>query len=618
MGQEDNDFVNCIQSGTAKVQLTPRLSMIILAAVCFALFFFGMSSYGVTDPGEGYYVEAAREMVESGDFITPHLNYQIYFSKPILTFWLMAIPYKLFGVSEFSARVAFSFIASLLVFASYRVGRAFGSEFAGLFSGLVIASSPLIIAVTKLSPIDIAFTLFVDLAVFSFAMCTILNRKRWWWVLYVALGLAVLTKGPAGLILFSAGTIVFLVVSRPGMDLLKSWLARLRLGWGALIFSAVVLPWYIAIHVATKGLFLKVFFIYENLGRFAGRTNLGKAAWWYYLPVIGYGFAPWILALPFAGFSILKAGLKRKSPADEGFCEDNNSRRLFLLYLLIWSITEFLFFSCSKTKMDTYILPSFAPFAVCLCIKAQEWLIRLRQLDTQTKLAKVLQYAFAFVALLGFLLILAGPIAAFFFLDADLAGKIFVATGAFILALGLIFCWRYYNAGRTEHAIASLALGYALGAGLCQPVGFQIGSKKRWDDLKQIASHLRDKGADIAIFNTFKPAAMFYARAPIDSFFHPHQLKTEIPGSQERPQLVIASDKVVDRLTSRPGINLKLLERSGEWAVYEAVGSRLERNLTLEQVFQKPKALEMAVTGKAEWGPLTVPYAAGDRQWWKK
>lgn len=600
------------------MQLTPMRSMIILAVACLGLFFLGMSSFGVTDPGEGYYVEAAREMVESGDFITPHLNYQIYFSKPILTFWLMAIPYKIFGVSEFSARIAFSFIASLLVFSTYRVARAFGSEFAGLLAGLVIASSPLIIAVTRLSPIDIAFTLFVDLAVFAFAMSTILDRKRWWWVLYVALGLAVLTKGPAGLILFSAGTLIFLLVSRPGMTLFKTWLKRLRLGWGTLIFSAVVLPWYVAIHFATKGLFLKVFFIYENLGRFAGRTNLGKAAWWYYLPVIGYGFAPWILALPFAGVSILKSGLKRKQASDEGFSEVSDTRNLFLLYLFVWSLTEFLFFSCSKTKMDTYILPCFAPFAVCIGIKTQQWLKILSDADAQSKAAPVSKAVFAFAGILGFLFLVGGPIASFILVKTDTVGKVSIALASALLALGLLFCARFYKEGKLEQAVASFAAGFALAAGLCQPIGFQIGSKKRWDDLKLIATHLKDKEADIAIFNTFKPAAMFYTRGPIDSFFHPHQLKQAKPGDDARPQLVIVSDKVVDRLISRPGINLKLIERSGEWAVYEAVGSRLERNLTLEEVFNTPTALEMAVSGKAEWGPLTVPYAAGDRQWWKK
>jgi len=599
------------------MQLTPRRSMIILAVACLALFFFGMSSFGITDPGEGYYVEAAREMVESGDFIIPHLNYQIYFSKPILTFWLMAIPYKLFGVSEFSARIAFSFIASLLVFATYRVGRAVGSEFSGLLSGLVIASSPLIVAVTRLSPIDIAFTLFLDLAVFSFAMCVLLDRKRWWWLLHAALGLAVLTKGPAGLILFFAGTIVFLLVSRPGFALARDWLLRLRLGWGALIFSAVVLPWYIAIHFATGGLFLKVFFIYENLGRFAGRTNLGKAAWWYYLPVIGYGFAPWTLLLPPACLSILKSGLRRKRTTDEGFSESTNARNLFLLYLLTWSLTEFLFFSCSKTKMDTYILPSFAPFAVCVAVKSQDWLNVLHR-SKESKSAALSIALSRIIAISGFFLIAAGPIAAFMLVKAELFSKISASVAVVFLALGLIFCSRYYKSGKIEQSIAALALGFALAAGLVQPIGFQFGSKKRWDDLKLLASHLRDREADIAIFNTFKPAAMFYARAPIDSFFHPHQLKKAQAGAQGRAQLVIVNDKVVDRLISRPDISLKLVERSGEWAVYEAVGSRLERNLTLEEVFNKPKALEMAVSGKAEWGPLTVPYAAGDRQWWKK
>jgi hypothetical protein len=267
--------------------------------------------------------------------------------------------------------------------------------------------------------------------------------------------------------------------------------------------------------------------------------------------------------------------------------------------------------------MDTYILPSFAPFAVCVAVKLQDWLSVLHRSE-ESKSARLSSAVSSFIAILGFIFIAGGPIAAFMLLKADLFSKVSASVAAVLLALGLIFCSRYYKSGKIEQSIAVLALGFALAAGLVQPIGFQIGSKKRWDDLKLLASHLRDKEADIAIFNTFKPAAMFYARAPIDSFFHPHQLKKEEAGRQGRPQLVIVNDKVVDRLIARPEINLRLVERSGEWAVYEAVGSRLERNLTLEEVFNKPKALEMAVSGKAEWGPLTVPYAAGDRQWWKK
>jgi 4-amino-4-deoxy-L-arabinose transferase-like glycosyltransferase len=608
--------------------LTSKRSLGILAVACFSLFFLGMSTFGVTDPGEGYYVEAAREMVESGDFITPHLNYQIYFSKPILTFWLMAIPYKIFGVSEFSARIAFSFLATLLVFASYQVGRAFKSEFAGLFAGLAVASSPLIIAVTRLSPIDIAFTCFVDLAVFAFAMAALIDKKQWWWVFHAALALAVLTKGPAGLILFLAGTVAFLCLARPSVAQLKTWFHRLRPARGALIFWAIVLPWYFAIDAATKGLFLLVFFFYENFARFAGHTNLGKSTWWYYLPVIGYGFAPWIVFLPFAAFGILKAQLSAgfkprnasmagaQDAAEDGMhSQSSDAKQLFLFYLLIWALSEFLFFSCSKTKMDTYILPSFAPFAVCIALKMEEWLQCIKNADLpKPKAADVL---FKAAMLLGAILFVGGPIAAFLIFKAETLSKLTIACAAIVMALGLMGASRFYKKEKAEHAVACFALGFALAAGLCQPIGFQLGSKKRWDDLKLIAEHLQGKDADLAIFNTFKPAVMFYTQRGVDSFFHAHQLKRKAPGDS-RQQLVIANDKVIDRLLGQPGINLKLLERSGEWAVYEAVGSKLEKNLTLEDVFTKPQAFEMAISGKGDWGPLTVPYAAGARDWWKK
>lgn len=607
--------------------LTSKRSLCILAVACFSLFFLGMSTFGVTDPGEGYYVEAAREMVESGDFITPHLNYQIYFSKPILTFWLMAIPYKIFGVSEFSARIAFSFLATLLVFASYKVGRAFKSEFAGLLAGLAVASSPLIIAVTRLSPIDIAFTCFVDLAVFAFAMTAIIDKKQWWWVFHAALGLAVLTKGPAGLILFLAGTVAFLFLSRPTLAQLKLWFHRLRPARGALIFWAIVLPWYFAIDAATKGLFLLVFFFYENFARFAGHTNLGKSTWWYYLPVIGYGFAPWIVFLPFAAFGILKSQLKARISGKKKIDEHKepvlssetpaHQKQTFLFYLLIWALSEFLFFSCSKTKMDTYILPSFAPFAVCIALKLEEWLQVLQNLVEAKQRKPAVDVLFTGAMILGCVLFIAGPIAAFLLVKSDTLGKLSIGTAAILMALGLVGAFRFYKNDKLEQAVASFALGFALAGGLCQPVGFQLGSKKRWDDLKIIAQHIQGKDVDLAIFNTFKPAVMFYTRNSVDSFFHAHQLEPKAPGDL-RPQLVIASDKFMDRLLGQPGVNLKLLERSGEWAVYEAVGSKLRKNLTLEEVFTKPQAFEMAISGKGDWGPLTVPYAAGDRYWWKK
>lgn len=532
----------------------------------------------------------------------------------------MALPYKILGVSEFSARIAFSFIATFLVFITYRVGRAFNSEFAGLMSALAIATAPLLIAVTRLSPIDIAFTCFVDIAVFSFAMCALLGRKNWWILFHSALALAVLTKGPAGIILFLVGTIVFIVLERPGLNELKQWFHRLHPVKGALIFWALILPWYVSIDAATGGLFLLVFFFYENFARFAGHTNLGKSSWWYYLPVIGYGLAPWILILPAASWSIVKAKLSSLQSAQAtGHAPENNTDRKeqFLFYLLIWASIEFLFFSCSKTKMDTYILPSFAPFAVCIALKLEEWLRAARLNGTpMLALSPVFRLLFKVAGPLGFVLLVGGPLAVTILVKTTIFSKIILALAAAALASGLLMLWRFGRAEKFEQAFIAFAFGFAIAGALAQPIAFQLGSQKRWDDLKVLAEHLNKQDVDIAIFNTFKPAVMFYSRNAVDSFFHPHQL--EPAPANARKQIVIASDKVIDRLISHKGLNLKLVDRSGEWAVYEAVGAKLRRNLTLEEVFLKPQAFEMAISGKGDWGPLTVPYAAGDKKWWTR
>src|SRR5271165_3460211 len=135
------------------------IGLVLVASIL--LYFLALGSFGVTDPGEGYYVEAAREMLQSGDFIVPHLNYQIYFSKPILTFWIIAFSYLVFGVNELAARLPFAIIAMLLFLFTYKIAKSLGGTRCGLISALVAATTPLMMAFVKLSPIDIAFAFFI-------------------------------------------------------------------------------------------------------------------------------------------------------------------------------------------------------------------------------------------------------------------------------------------------------------------------------------------------------------------------------------------------------------------------------------------------------------------------
>ena len=271
---------------------------IVLAVSCFGLYFNSMGSWVFNDPGESYYTEAAREMVESNEWIVPHLNYQVYFSKPILTFWLIAGSYKTFGISEWSARLPFALIATLMVFATYAAGRRLYNERTGFLAALIAASIPLTVVFCKTSPIDLLFCTFLNLSVLAFCVAVFAGSTGWALTLWASLALAVVAKGPAGIVFFAIGTALFLLIQKPSLKTLKDWFLATKPALGIPLFLVLCLPWYVAVWQATKGLFLQVFFIYENIARLAGKTNLHKSSLIYFLPVLAYGFAPWFLLLP--------------------------------------------------------------------------------------------------------------------------------------------------------------------------------------------------------------------------------------------------------------------------------------------------------------------------------
>ncbi|HEY9869569.1 MAG TPA: glycosyltransferase family 39 protein [Candidatus Obscuribacterales bacterium] len=187
-----------------------------LSLVCLVMFFWGLGSYGIIDPGDGYFCEGAREMIELGDYVRPHLNYQVYFSKPILIYWLIASAYHVFGISEFAARFWPAALSTGLALSIYWLGRCAFSRRTGLLAGLVFASSPLVVTFARLSLVDAPLTCFVGLSVIALLMTTVLGSRRWWPVLYIAMGLSMLTKGPVGVVLVAGAFAVFLFVRRPG------------------------------------------------------------------------------------------------------------------------------------------------------------------------------------------------------------------------------------------------------------------------------------------------------------------------------------------------------------------------------------------------------------------
>jgi 4-amino-4-deoxy-L-arabinose transferase-like glycosyltransferase len=585
----------------------PLLLFVLILAV-FVLYFVKLGDFGVTDPGEGYYVEAAREMVESGDFITPHLNYQIYFSKPILTFWLISSSYLCIGVNEFAARLPFAVIALLLFVSCYCLGRCLNGPRCGLFAALIAATTPLMMAFAKLSPIDIAFTAFLDIALFSACLAAIFEKRLWWLCFWFALALAFLTKGPAAIVLSMLGFATFALIERAPWAVQAERLKRLQMLPGLLLFLIVSAPWYLAVANATNGLFLRVFLLYENWARFSGHTNLAHTSWYHYLIVILYGFFPWVFLLPHALLSVF---------SDRG---QPPKTRTATLLLFCWSAAIFTFFSFSKTHLDTYILPTIAPLAVLIACYIE------RSLALSTNGSKASLYfldkllaVLASLFLLGSILLclLHGRFNNFYLSTVEYWG-LTALLGIGAICLGRLLQGRHINA-----AVCTLFLVLVPVDALLTVAAFKSldnGGQKQLRELCQKLSQADKGNYRIAIFRTFKPSAIFYTRKPVDSFFHPTQMVafsgSKLPHSDR--QIILVHEKTFPLLVAPAHTHFVLRDQLGEWRAFELIGGEVKSVETLEAMFKNPEAFRRAVSGESDWGPLTVPYGSGNPHWWEK
>jgi 4-amino-4-deoxy-L-arabinose transferase-like glycosyltransferase len=590
-----------------------KLQLAILVLVCLLTFFFRLGSYGLIDPGDGYFSEAAREMIEIGNYITPHLNYQIYFSKPILIYWLIASAYSFFGVNEFAARFWSAVLASFLVFGVYFTGSLLKDKKTGLMAALILASSPEIITFAKMSLVDMAFSSFLGIALCATACTIFSDKKQIWPIIYIVLALAVLTKGPAAIVLYVLAMLGYLIFSRPNKAQLFSLFSKLNLPFGMFIFLIIALPWYVFVGLATDWLWPKVFFLFENLGRFAGETNHKHPQPWFYLLVIAYGFFPWILYLPAASIYVYKL-IKNKI--------DGVDKEPVLLFAS-WALTIFLFFSLSQTKLQTYILPIFPALALLIAY--------IFTLAIDTVVNKTLRFASIILYVLSFIIGIAILFGLFLFAIPSIIMQILpkkiallvmpaiISLPVFIklmlIAGGCVIFWGFfkqYNLLRNNKwqesimlTIFSISIACAF---LAAPV-FEIAYQLRQADLHKVILCLKNlHDGPVAIYQEFKPSVMFYLERPVDSFFSPDQLllSASQENKKENKQYIIAGKKGSEELLLKHGNKLKLINQIGHWYVFESNELIVQKLPTLAQTF----SLNMQLSGKDyHWG--TLPFAGG-------
>jgi len=267
---------------------TPRLysdHMItaVLALLSYALFFYGLGSIGLVGPDEPRYAAIAREMVLTGDYITPRLYGMPWFEKPPLMYWLAALAYRIFGFSEAGARFPSALSATLCVFLIYWCGRKLWGRAEGFLVALVAATSIGSFVFARAASMDMLLTacLTAALVFFLFSYNDPTPRRRiWQCASYASLGLAVLAKGPVGLLLpaLSLGGFILL---RGRWREWRDWYPK-----GLWITLAIAGPWYLFCTMQNGREFLQIFFINHNVERFTSTSYGHDRPFLFFLPVL--------------------------------------------------------------------------------------------------------------------------------------------------------------------------------------------------------------------------------------------------------------------------------------------------------------------------------------------
>jgi 4-amino-4-deoxy-L-arabinose transferase-like glycosyltransferase len=331
----------------ARLGLAASLGAVTVLAA--TLFFFHLGVYGLWEPDEARYAEIAREMLAARDFVVPHLNYVPYIEKPPLLYWLTACSFAIGGLNEFAARLVPATAALTTVIATWMFAARVFDYRRAMLAGAILATAPLFAVMAQVLTTDMLLTSFVTVSLFAFFLAWS-EGGAWRWLLYIAMGLGTLTKGPVAIVIPAAVAIAFLIRQRD----LRGGVSRLRPASGALLTFAIAAPWFLIVSRREAG-FAGFYFVGEHLHRFLDPNFEHAQALYFYVPVLILGFLPWSIILP---LTVPLTGLFGRWKASA-----NRSARDFCL---VAAAVIFGFFSLASGKLIPYVLPAFPPLAIAI------------------------------------------------------------------------------------------------------------------------------------------------------------------------------------------------------------------------------------------------------------
>jgi len=598
------------QSFEKQPTLTWSLSVLWLLLIGWLAFLWNLGSTGLVDETEPLFAEAARQMTVTGDWITPYFNGETRFDKPPLVYWLMAIGYKLIGVNEWAVRLPSALAAIALMVLSFYTLRYFGvSRPAAVFpvgdsgkqnltkvanlqrqlwlaagmGSAMIALNPQTIVWARTGVSDMLLSGCMGTALLAFFLGYAQKERElkeakqqnsspsphlsipsssWYLAFYFLIALAILAKGPVGIVLPGIIIGAFLLY----LGKLREVLGEMGIIRGILLILAVTLPWYGLVIAANGKAYIDSFFGYHNFQRFTDVVNGHSAPWYFYFLVVLAGFIPWSVYLPIA-IARLRFWQREK------WCSSPRSTHLGL-FALFWFAGIFSFFTIAITKLPSYVLPLLPAAAIMVALLWSEEITSETKGQTRS-LPLLLSGVFNFLLLLA----LAGVILS----SPDIIGydpavpnlseilqqSGLTVQGSFIwwvtaVAVALLLLkrrhWRWLWSANFVGFVAFLIF-------VITPASFLLDEVRQQPlrELSQLVTQVQQPGEELLMIGFQKPSVSFYTQRLVTYFRFDEMAIShiqQIAKTQPTPPSVL--------ILNRPG---KMLETQLQPDEYEKLGS---------------------------------------------
>ena len=487
-----------------------RRDLVWLALAFGLLFGLFLGRAPLANPDEGRYAEIPREMIERGDYVTPKLNGVNYFEKPPLVYWAVAASLRVFGFNEWASRLvpALSGLGGVLL--TYAAARRLQGRAAGLASAVVLGTSLLFFALSRLLILDMAVSVLMCATLFCFILGVREepgSRRRWlFYGLYASAALATLTKGLIGFLVTGAVMFLWLLI-------FNQWkrLRPLYLPTGVLLFLAIAAPWHLLAAQRNPG-WAHFYFIHEHWERFTTTEHGRYEPWWFFIPVVLLGLFPWVGFL-WSGLKEALAGgwARRRENADAWF-------------LVTWAGFVILFFSKSQSKLIPYILPVFPPLAVII----GTWLSRC-WMENAAKRLRLGLNVFAFVSGLlavGLVIAVSTTLIITDVVQADELRPLAFGIAAVLFLGGVAAPWAA-RMGRPRAALVTM-VGTMTGLGVLLVLGIPAIQKAGTKELALVVAARAKAGDRVYHYHEFFHDFTFYAQRTVGTVAYQSELEFEM------------------------------------------------------------------------------------------